>query len=96
MTRNEVLSDYAAENGIIQSPGKFEGEMIYVPALWDLVLEGCSDAEFCDCNELCDCTSAEIIEIDEDFAAEFPEAGDARRFRLWEDGYGFVHCEDVE
>lgn len=96
MTRNEVLSDYAAENGMIRSPGKFEGEMIYVPALWDIAMNGFSDAEYCDCEELCDCTAAEIIEVDDDFATEFPEVGDARRFRLMEDGNGFIYCESVE
>ena len=41
MTREEILKDYKVdEHGIIMSPGKFEGEMLYVPYFWDISLDG--------------------------------------------------------
>lgn len=94
MTRNEVFGDYDVDKlGIIRSPGKFEGEMVYVPALYDALLDGCSEASCCGCEDLCDCGTVEIVEIDDAFAAEFPEVGTVRRFLLCEDAYGFIYCE---
>ncbi len=41
MTREDILKDYAIDaNKIIRSPGKFEGEPIYVPYFWDCALQG--------------------------------------------------------
>ena len=34
MTRAEVLEQYQVSGGSITSPGKFEGEAIWVPAFW--------------------------------------------------------------
>lgn len=39
--RDEVLNAYdVSDLGIIRSPGKFEGEMIYAPYYWDWALHG--------------------------------------------------------
>jgi hypothetical protein len=35
MTRKEIEQEYAVTNGRIASPGKFEGEMVYVPFYWE-------------------------------------------------------------
>jgi len=36
MTREQITSEYNIDdNGIIRNPGKFEGEMLYVPYFWD-------------------------------------------------------------
>lgn len=36
MTRKEIAETYKVdERGVIRSPGKFEGEPIYVPYFWD-------------------------------------------------------------
>lgn len=43
MTRQEIEQEYKIENGIIRSPGKFEGEMLYVPYFWDCFLNGGAD-----------------------------------------------------
>ena len=45
MTREETLKDYKVENGIITSPGKFEGERVYVLHYWDLFLNGMADED---------------------------------------------------
>lgn len=44
--REQVLSSYTVNaHGIIQTPGKFEGEMIYVPHFWNAGLEGFADQD---------------------------------------------------
>jgi len=40
MTRNEILEKYTVENGKIKSLGKFEGEKIYAPYFYNLMLCG--------------------------------------------------------
>jgi hypothetical protein len=46
MTRQEILDDYTVDaSGVIRNPGKFEGEMIYVPYFWDLYLDGSADSD---------------------------------------------------
>lgn len=42
--RDQVLRDYNVDaNGVIRSPGKFEGEPAFVPYFWGLALEGFAD-----------------------------------------------------
>ena len=43
MTRDEVLATYDVVDGRIVSPGKFEGELYFVPAFWADALDGGSD-----------------------------------------------------
>lgn len=45
MTREEILKDYKVKNGTIRSPGKFEGERVYVPYFWDCAMNGCADED---------------------------------------------------
>jgi hypothetical protein len=41
MTRDKILKQYDVnEHGIITSPGKFEGEMLYMPHFYDLYMNG--------------------------------------------------------
>lgn len=40
LTRQEIETIFKVEKGIIKSPGKFEGEMLYVPYFWELDGEG--------------------------------------------------------
>jgi hypothetical protein len=45
-TSKAIRDSYATDdNGRITSPGKFEGEMIYVPWFWDQGLSGCADRD---------------------------------------------------
>ncbi|KKL51378.1 hypothetical protein LCGC14_2296090 [marine sediment metagenome] len=44
MNEPQVRIEYDInEYGLIQSPGKFEGEMLYAPHLYDVMLNGCLD-----------------------------------------------------
>jgi hypothetical protein len=76
MTREELKEQYAVNRrGVIVTPGKFVGQMLYVPYFWDKYLNG-----------LADDTTGDIITFfitDED-RQEFPELGQARVITLLE------------
>ena len=39
-TKRFIEREYHVRDGIIMTPGKFEGERVWVPYFWDLALEG--------------------------------------------------------
>jgi hypothetical protein len=85
MTREEIIAQYnVGSDGIIRSPGKFEGEMLYAPYFWDCYLNGCADDD-----------DGEVLTfiIGPDDVAIFPELSDRKSLRLWECDQGFVHCD---
>lgn len=82
--RLQILKDYrVSARGCISSPGKFEGEMLYVPYFWNLGLEGGADRD-----------DGKVFGFDispeEKFA--FPELRGRRTVKLYERDDGFV-CE---
>jgi len=91
MTRAELLADYDwNEQGIITSPGKFQGQMIYMPAAWDIYMNGFSDDEYDEHEVL-----VSTVEID---STDWPEVKRDHRLaegrwylvRFYEDDQGFV------
>jgi hypothetical protein len=89
MTREQITSEYEVRNGRIISPGKFEGEPIFAPALWAIVLDGFSDGD--------DGRIARLnVPKGDALRSEWPELGAwlGRRHsvRLTEDDQGFVRC----
>lgn len=83
MTRKDIERDYVIENGRIQSPGKFEGEMLYVPFFWDIGMDGFADRD--DGNVL----GFDVSATDK---TEFPELKGRRTVKLLQRDDGFV-CE---
>lgn len=81
MIRQQILEQYQAENGIIRTPGRFEGEMLYVPHFWGIFLEGFADRD--------DGRTVEFDVTDED-RQEFPELKGRRTIRLFQREDGFV------
>jgi hypothetical protein len=81
MTREEIEREYRVLNGIIRSPGKFEGEMIYVPYFWDAYLNGNADRD--DGNVI-------GFDIDANDKAQFPELKKRRTVKLYQRDDGFV------
>jgi len=79
MTRAEIEAAYTVTNGIIRSPGKFEGERVYMPAMYAAYLDGSAD----DDGEI---LSVEVTDADR---AEFPELGSLAfvRFEVVEEGF---------
>lgn len=83
MDAHEVRKQYTIDrNGRIVDPGKFEGEMIYVPYYWALGLEGMADHD-----------DGRVFRfgITQEDRALFPELPKRRRvLRLFESDSGFV------
>ena len=88
MNREAVLSQYEVnEIGVIVSPGKFEGEMLYVPALWGRCLEGFSDTQG---------DRWYGVEFGDEERAEFPEIASAYGLLMEESDTGFVFTAEHE
>lgn len=81
-SREEILKQYDVdESGRIKSPGKFEGEMLYVPFFWY--------QEFDDTEEK-DGRTLYIYKLIEEDIEEFPELETMGEVILWENDQGFV------
>lgn len=85
MSRDEILHQYKVNDiGIIRNPGKFEGEMLYVPYFYDWFLDGSGDEQD-DGTILFD-----VCDRDREI---FPELDDAETITLTVDSNGFVYGE---
>jgi hypothetical protein len=88
MKRQEIIKDYEVnKHGIITSPGKFEGEMVYVPHLFNVIMNGEGEHQ--------EDGSILIDLIKEDYE-EFPELLGCDIAYIREDSQGFVYCEVSE
>lgn len=89
---DELRQEYQTRDDVIISPGKFEGEMIYVPYFWNLALEGASSYdEDQDENEE---FPVSVFEINATDRENFPGLlDDVETIRVWENLQGFVYCE---
>lgn len=87
--RNQILADFDIEDGIgtINTPGKFEGEMLYVPYFWDMVMDGGGDTQY-DGD-----TPIDYFEVTTDDIRLFPELDGTKRIAVWESDSGFVNSE---
>ncbi len=82
MTRQEVLSAYRVnDRGVIVSPGRFEGEMIYVPHFAEVWLDGGGEDGW---------GPVDYFDVLSEDKAEFPELGEQRKVCLAETEDGFV------
>jgi len=82
--RDELLRQYEVNRkGVILTPGKFAGQMLYVPHFWDRYLSGSADD-----------TTAGFITcfITEEEKKEFPELRQAETITLIEIGRTII-CE---
>lgn len=85
-----MRDEYSTERGLICDPGKFEGEPIYVPYLWEIVLDG--GGEPVDDPDRPDATMDLIILSDDDKQC-YPELSEFDTALLWADDNGFVYCD---
>lgn len=75
---------------IVNRPGKFEGESIYTPYFWDILIDcGNGDDTEYDINE----NPIEVFNINDEDIAIFPELKQYKQFRIWTDNNGFVYGE---
>jgi hypothetical protein len=92
MTRQEILDSYKVNrDGIIKSPGKFEGEMLYAPYFYD---HGQGD-ETWNSEEVED-AFAEVFQVSDDDRKEFPELGNTYMIAVEENEQGFVYLTEFE
>lgn len=83
MTRKEVLQEFEVRDGIITSPGKFEGEPIYAPYYWAMDCMGMADEYVLD---------VAIFFVTDQDRKEFPELDQFLELvEIWSDDQGFVH-----
>lgn len=85
--------DYTVNNyGIIVGPGKFSGELYFVPYLWEQALE---DGDFSPGRG----TTLKVVKEDVERFAHVPESWPklavGQKYTLWEDAQGFVYCEET-
>ena len=86
--REQILKDYkVSDHGVIHSPGKFEGEMLYVPYFHARWGEGGGDEEF---------GSAVFFVITPWDVDAFPELAGTYGLALEETDQGFVNCASYD
>ena len=89
MTRSEIKDAYhISERGIIISPGKFEGEMLWAPYFYDLMGDG-SGEQF----SFEEGHGIEFAKLIADDKKQWPELSDCYGISIEESSQGFVHCE---
>lgn len=107
MNRTELAQQYATnEHGNITNPGKFEGESLYVPYLYEQAMHGGADDSYPayespddnpDFVEDADCwnesPNVDVFYLSDDDKAEFPELAPFEVACLFESESGFVSCE---
>lgn len=83
-TRQDVYEHYEVnESGMIMSPGRFEGELVYVPYLYEVYLHG---------GHLSDDGEIITIEVEDKDRAMFPELENASRAYIQVTDTGFIYC----
>ena len=88
-TREAILAEFKVDkHGIIQDLGKFEGEMLYAPYFYDLLMEDGQDDNI----EAQDGSHNAIFFIEDEDRREFPELVDEALY-VWESDSGFFECK---
>lgn len=83
-----MSSDYSTnEHGIITQPGKFQGEMRYIPDFWSQGLDGCATE---------DIGTAYFFKVTDEDRSKYPELADVYGIAVEEDSQGFVHSAHYE
>lgn len=91
-----ALEGYTHNGKTITSLGKFEGEPIWAPALWEAAIEGRADFDLWDDpeNETSPITYFFILDDEMlDVTKESPLPMWARSVMIWEDESGFIHTD---
>lgn len=89
--RAEIESEYDVVDGVIRNPGKFEGEAVWVPYFWDLVMNGDGEEVFDEDGELVATRFKVDAEEEETFSDVLGgELACGSPVELFEDAQGFV------
>ena len=91
MNREDILNEYQVDSyGVITSPGKFEGEMVYAPYFYDLVMSGCADDTDYGPDEFS--TVYDYFDIKLSDIEAFPELNGINQIVCYETETGFFIC----
>ena len=82
MKRREIEDLYCIKDGIIRSPGEFQGEALYMPHFWTRFMDGGADED--DDSDLVCCT------VNLEDVIEFPELKVGQVIRFYEDDKGSI------
>jgi len=86
-----LAQDYEIENGIIKSPGKFEGEFIHSLYFYDCVMNGGGDeiiSSYLDSERIID-----VFNLTDSEKDAFPILTNANTVHCIEDDNGFFYCD---
>lgn len=95
MKRADVLNGYSVSHGRICTPGRFEGEAIYAPYFWAMVMDG-------DGEELANMDDggwqyASLVEVTDEDRAEFPELrADTVNILVIQSDVGFISATELD
>ena len=89
--RSLIESEFDVVDGVIQNPGKFEGEAVWVPYYWDLVMER-EGEEVCDENGEWEATRFQVDAEEEEAFADVlgGKLKCGSTIELFQDSQGFV------
>ena len=88
-TRIKICDQYKVNDGYIVSPGKYEGEAIYIPYFHEMALHGFANETDYGPDEYS--TVYDYFDVIEKDVELFPELRDITRVCIWEDDNGFVN-----
>jgi hypothetical protein len=98
MTRDDVTKDYTlSAHGIVQNPGKFEGEHWSTVVMYDLAMNGGADDTWRWADDECE----DVFILDDELRAALadrPHHVDRTEyaFTLYNDSQGFVYGETID
>lgn len=83
--RKLITDEYKVDptTGVILSPGRFEGCMVYVPYFMDAALSGVADES---------CEDSDKFNVTAEDLAAFPELAGIKSVIVYADANGFAHC----
>lgn len=90
MNRKDIEKEFNVVNGHIETLGKFEGEPVYAPYYYDLIMNGSSDYTDYGPDEFS--TVVDYFEVTEDDLSEFPELEGVQTVMAYETDQGFFIC----
>lgn len=92
MDKKYVIKNYEVNaHGYIETPGKFEGEMVYAPWFHQAILDGLQDETL-----IINGVAFDIIEVTDDDKKEFIELVDVTYLKCHTNNEGFFYCTPID
>lgn len=93
-----VLSHYLVDEDqkTIRSPGKFQGEPVYAPYFYNLILDGCQDDTLDEDPRYPQSEVVDVFDVTSLDTDLWPQLRGVDRLYCFTDDQGFFHTETVE